>query len=218
VQSEAQVIYVFDAYCGWCHGFGPTVEAFWELNRGRISFTAISGGLFLGDRRQPLRTFGYLGAANARITQLTGAKFGDAYQRVLQEGRLVLDSEAAAAGYAALREQVPGRAVEIANAVHRAFFERGQSLSDVETFARVARDLDLDDARTRTFIGGAHGRTAALHDFSLARALGANAFPAVLVATEHVVTRLGGVGTSAELLTRQLDNALEASQRAAITL
>jgi len=211
-QSEAQVIYVFDAYCGWCHGFGPTVQEFWELNRGRIAFTAISGGLFLGSRRLPLRTFGYIDAANARIAQLTGARFGQPYKRLLVDGNLVLDSEAAASGFAALREQQPARAVELANAVHRAFFERGLSLSDADTFAEIASHLELDPARARTFVAGTHGRAAALHDFSLARALGANAFPALLVATEHVVVRLGGVGTSAEALTRQLDQVLETTQ------
>ena len=209
---EAQVVYVFDAYCGWCYGFGPTVQQFRELNQGRISFTAISGGLFLGERRRPLRAFGDIESANARISQRTGAKFGEPYERLLRDGSLVLDSEAAGSGYAALREQSPDRAVELTTAVQHAFFERGRSLSDVDTFAEIARDYHLDAARLRRFMEGQHGRTAALHDFSLASALGANAFPALLVTTEHAVVKLGGVGTDAESLTRQLDRALEPSQ------
>jgi len=213
-QPQAQVVYVFDAYCGWCYGFGPTVQQFWELNRGRVPFSAISGGLFLGERRLPLSTFGYIEAANARISQLTGAKFGEKYQALLRDGRLVMDSEVAAAGFAALREQAPERAIELTNTMQRAFFQRGRSLSDVETFMVLAREFELDADRIAKYVSGNDARPAAMQDFSLARALGANSFPALLVLTDHAVAKLGGVGTTAETLTRQLDQALGASAAA----
>jgi putative protein-disulfide isomerase len=213
-QPEAQIVYVFDAYCGWCYGFGPTVQQFWELNRGRIPFTAISGGLFLGERRLPLRTFGHIEASNARISQLTGATFGEKYHALVRDGSLVLDSESAAAGFAALREQAPDRAIELTNAIQRAFFQRGSSLSDVETFNALAREFALDPDRMAKYFHGTDARPAAMQDFSLARALGANAFPALLVLTEHAVARLDGVGATADGLTRQLDRALEESTTA----
>lgn len=207
-QAQAQVVYVFDAYCGWSYGFGPTVRTFYEQNRNRVPFSAISGGLFLGERRLPLSTFGYIEAANARIRQLTGAPFGDPYHSLLRDGSLVLDSAAAAAGFAALREQAKDRAVELTTAVQRAFFERGRSLSDVETYVDVAREHGLNADRVAEYLGSPAGRAAAMQDFSLARALGANAFPALLVMTEHTVTKLGGVGTSPQVLTQQLDRVL----------
>lgn len=208
-QSQTQVVYVFDAYCGWCYGFGATVQHFWDLNRNRVGFSAISGGLFLGERRLPISTFGFIEAANARLTEVTGAEFGEPYQHVLRDGSLVMDSEAAAAGFAALRDQAPERSIEIANAVQRSFFRGGRSLSDVQTFTDLARAYHLDADRVERFIAGPDGRAAAMHDFSLARALGANAFPTLLVMTDHAVIKLGGVGTSAETLTRQLDRAIE---------
>jgi putative protein-disulfide isomerase len=208
-QAQAQVVYVFDAYCGWSYGFGPTVQEFFAMNRDRVPFSAISGGLFVGDRRLPVSTFGYIESANDRIAQLTGATFGDPYRVVLRDGNLVLDSEAAAAGFAALRDQAKDRAVELTTALQRAFFERGRSLSDAETYAEVASQFSLDGGRVAEYLGGTHGRAAAMQDFSLARALGANAFPTLLVMTEHTVTKLGGIGTSAEVLSLQLNRALE---------
>lgn len=50
MNNEAYVLYVGDAYCGWCYGFGPRLHEVEAANRGRIAFRVISGGLFVGDR------------------------------------------------------------------------------------------------------------------------------------------------------------------------
>lgn len=38
------VVYVMDAYCGWCWGFSERLGEFEAANRHRVPFTAISGG------------------------------------------------------------------------------------------------------------------------------------------------------------------------------
>src|SRR6185503_17583656 len=144
--QSPEVVYVFDGYCGWCYGFDETLMAFWQANRHRVPFRVVSGGLFVGANKPRIGTLGFIREANARVTQYTGAQFGDGFDAVLRDGSLVLDSEAAAAGFAALREQAPERAVEIAAAMQHAFYIDGRSLSDPDTFADVARTLQLDAA------------------------------------------------------------------------
>jgi putative protein-disulfide isomerase len=207
-----EVLYVFDAYCGWCWGFSATLGAFREANRGRIPFRVISGGLFVGPRRQPIGRFAFIGGANERIAALTGAEFGPGYEDMLRHGTLVLDSEGAAAGFAALREQAPERAVELAAAMQRIFFVEGRSLSELSTFAAIAGAEQLDASNILSVLTSGEGETMASGDFAEARALGADAFPALLVRLPGGVVRLPGVGATPEELTRRLDAALARTQ------
>src|SRR5207248_5666726 len=87
-----KLVYVFDAYCGWSYGFAPTMV---EVARRHpdIEVEVISGGLFTGARRVPIREFGYVQGANAKITELTGAPFGAGYERLIADGTFVMDSE-----------------------------------------------------------------------------------------------------------------------------
>src|SRR3954466_15186859 len=114
-------VYVFDAYCGWAYGFAPTLD---ELVRRHpdLEVEVVSGGLFTGPRRVPIREFGYVQGANAKITALTGVEFGSGYERVIADGSFVMDSEAAARGVAALRQAAPDRIVELAGVLQHRFY------------------------------------------------------------------------------------------------
>src|SRR5690348_15529388 len=108
-----RLVYVFDAYCGWSHGFSATIQEVAAAHR-EPPVEVVSGGLFTGARRVPVRSLGYVQGANAKISELTGAEFGAGYERLIADGSFVMDSEAAARGMAALRAAAPDRAVELA--------------------------------------------------------------------------------------------------------
>ena|SRR2546430_3423827 len=172
-------VYVFDAYCGWSHGFSDTLSRV-AAAHGEIPVEVVSGGLFTGKRRVPVRALGYVQGANARISEATGAEFGAGYQRLIADGSFVMDSEAAARGMAVLREAAPGRAVELAVAVQRAFFVDGHSLSEPGTYRAIANDAGLDaDAVVAAFRAPA-AQAAAKADFQRARQLGVDAYPVLL--------------------------------------
>ncbi|MFM9746035.1 DsbA family protein, partial [Streptomyces brasiliscabiei] len=79
--------------------------------------------------------FEHIPGANARIAELTGVVFGADHERMLAEGRLMLDSDAAARGLAALRAVAGAvRGLEMAAAMQAAFYGRGRSLSDPRTY------------------------------------------------------------------------------------
>ncbi|WP_416965612.1 DsbA family protein, partial [Streptomyces sp. Agncl-13] len=166
-----KLVYVFDAYCGWSHGFSGTLSEVASRHPG-LPVEVVSGGLFTGSRRVPVRQFGYVQGANAKIAELTGAEFGEAYERLIADGSFVMDSEAAARGVAALRQVAPARAAELAIALQRAFYVDGLSLSEAATYRKVAQAAGLDaDAVVAAF--EAPGAPAAAHaDFRRAVQLG----------------------------------------------
>ncbi|MFD9393564.1 DsbA family protein [Streptomyces sp. NPDC060000] len=184
-----KLIYVFDAYCGWSHGFSPTIREVISLHP-EVDVEVVSGGLFTGSRRVPIREFGYVQGANAKIAELTGAEFGEAYDRLIADGSFVMDSQAAARGLAALRQAAPARAAELATALQHAFYVDGLSLSDPAIYRKVAERTALDADDVAAALEAPETRAAAEADFARAVELGVNAFPTLLAAAGRDITVL----------------------------
>ena len=182
-----RLVYVFDAYCGWSHGFSETLLAFAERHRDH-PIEVVSGGLFTGSRRVPIRQFGYVQGANATIHERTGAEFGEAYERLIADGSFVMDSEAAARGVAALRQAAPERAAELAAALQRAFYVDGLSLSEPDTYRTVAGNAGLDAAAVVAAFTAPQTQAAADADFRAAAALGITGFPTLVAVNDGTTT------------------------------
>ena len=199
------VVYVMDAYCGWCWGFSERMGEFEAANRDRVAFTAISGGLFTGGRTGPVSRYPHIAEANARIAQLTGAVFGDAYRKLLDQGSIVMNSNDAAAGLAALRAQAPERAIHWAHQLQEAFYGRGLSLSEPGTIAGIAAagGIDVDAVLRHLAEGSAHAQ--AEKDFALTRKLGVASYPTLLYVDGDQVHQLPATGTALEVLNSKLD-------------
>ncbi|MFG6192746.1 DsbA family protein [Nonomuraea sp. JJY05] len=176
-----RLVYVFDAYCGWSHGFSRTLLEITERHPD-IPVEVVSGGLFTGAGRVPISRFGYIQGANAKISTLTGAEFGEGYERLIADGAFVMDSEAAARGMAALRQTAPGRAAELAAALQNAFYIDGHSLSEPDTYRRVAEAAGLDADAVAADVEAPATRAAAEADFRRAAQLGVDAYPTLLAA------------------------------------
>jgi putative protein-disulfide isomerase len=177
-----KLVYVFDAYCGWSHGFSPTISQLAKRHP-ELPVEVVSGGLFTGTRRVPIRGFGYIDGANAAISKVTGAEFGQAYQRLIADGSFVMDSEAAARGMAALRAAAPARAVELAAALQHAFYVDGLSLSDPDTYRAIAQATRLGDDTADAVVEhfqSPGAQAAADTDFARAAELGVDSFPTLL--------------------------------------
>ncbi len=205
--EKSHLIYVFDAYCGWCYGFGPHLAAFVARHRDEIDLTVISGGLFLGERVVPAPQLTFIHDANLRITELTGAQFGSAFAARMADPTFAMDSFDAARGFAALRAEAPTRALEAAEAQQAAFYQRGLSLSDPETYRAVAADLGLDPAKVVANFLAPRSESVATDDFRTSRTLGVTSFPTLLIRTpDGQLHRLGGPSSTPA----QLDAALAA--------
>ncbi|WNM32572.1 DsbA family protein [Streptomyces sp. Li-HN-5-11] len=198
-----KLVYVFDAYCGWSHGFSPTLHEV-ASRHPELTVDVVSGGLFTAERRVPIREFGYVQGANARIRELTGAEFGEAYDRLIADGSFVMDSEAAARGVAALRQAAPTRAMELAAAAQRAFYLDGLSLSDTATYRKIAEQNGLDaDAVAAAFQASA-ARAAAEADFARTAELGVEGFPTLLAVDGDRVTTLAHGHATVDEVERRL--------------
>ncbi|CAN5520079.1 DsbA family protein [soil metagenome] len=203
--TKISMVYVFDAYCGWCYGFGPQLTQFLGSIEDGYDLEVISGGLFTGDRVLPASAIPYLDQANQRIAEATGAVFGHSYRMLMADSGFVMDSTAAARGFAALRAQDPERALTMATAMQDAFYRDGRSLSDPATYGYLAGRLGLDvDAVVGAFVS-IEAAEAGIGDFAIARTLGVVEFPTLLVRLSgNRVGRLGNATSSASDLAEQM--------------
>lgn len=201
--------YAFDAYCGWCYGFGPAVRRFAADNADRITLEVRSGGLFTGAKAGPISAYPHIPGANQRIAELTGVSFGEGYQRMLEEGTTHMDSADAATALVALRHQAPEKTLELAGALQRAWYVDGRSLSDAEVVRDIAGEHGLDaDAAVEAF-RSQDARAEAEDDFRELRRLGVEGYPTLLLHAETGTHRLGGPVSSAAALTEALDRHLD---------
>ncbi|GAB3008715.1 DsbA family protein [Streptomyces pseudoechinosporeus] len=198
-----KLVYVFDAYCGWSHGFSGTLREVVARHPG-LPVEVISGGLFTGPRRVPIREFGYVQGANAQIAELTGAEFGEAYERLIADGSFVMDSEAAARGVAALRQAAPDRAPELAVALQHAFYVDGLSLSEAATYRAVAQAAGLDADSVVSAFQGPEAPYTAADDFHRAAELGVTGFPTLLAMDGNAITPLAHGHATADKVDQRL--------------
>jgi putative protein-disulfide isomerase len=170
-----KLVYVFDAYCGWSHAFSGTLETV-IARHPELPVEVVSGGLFTGARRVPIREYGFIRGANAQISERTGATFGEAFDALLADGSFVMDSEAAARGLIALREIAPERAAELAIAMQKAFFHDGLSLSNAKTYRTIADAFGIDSDAVVVAFKSAEPEA----DFTRATQLRVSSFPTLM--------------------------------------
>jgi len=206
--KEISLVYVWDAYCGWCYGFSKSIRTLHE-NHPELPLTLVSGGLFVGDRSLPIKEYPHIPEANKRISQLTGVVYGEDYQKLLANGTFVMDSEVAAIGFSALRSIVPERAVDFASSMQHAFYYEGKSLSAVETYREIASthnlnpDLVIERMKEKDTINDAYA------DFTKVHQLNVNGYPTLLLKKGDEYISLGGGAMTAEKLEARLKEILE---------
>jgi len=145
-KQKAEIIYIFDGYCGWCWGFSDVILRLARDFSDRFVFSALSGGLITGSRIGPLGDFSaYIERAIPRVEATTGIIFTDAYRTRIRDRSTIQDSRVPAAAYAVIRRQKPDiNQVELAHAILSVNFAEGLDVSKPESFAKLFRDHGLD--------------------------------------------------------------------------
>jgi len=206
--TSTKLTYVFDAYCGWCYGFAPALHELAQDDG--IDIEVISGGLFSGDHAGPIGALPHIPGANARIAALTGVRFGEAYETVLSDGTLHMDSDDAGTGLVALKEASGGKDLDMAAAMQQAFYIDGLSLSDTGTYRAIATREGLDPDLVEKLYTDPGTREKALAEQERVADLGIHSYPTLLVHTAAGPVKIGSPVYSAQQLRKALKDLQEA--------
>lgn len=202
-QSERPLlVYLHDPYCPWSYGYLPSVRTLLGHIGHEVDLEVVNIGLFHGESVAAAAT------PMEAVRRSTGAKFGPGYELTLHDATLSLDSRLAAAAVIGLTSAAPRRELEVLEALQRAFFWDGRSLSDPSTVRDIADDLGLDGPAVELFAGSSRAAELADEDIRLAHDLGARRGPMLLVSHGHQLDELEGPGTSGEQLLDEYQSVL----------
>lgn len=183
---KPRLVYVYDALCGWCFGFSPTVRKVTAELGDSVDLEVVSGGLRLGARVGRLDEVApYVKTAYRDVERATGVRFGRAFvEGPLARGDLVLDSLPPARALGVVKQQRPAVALAFAAGIHDAIYVEGRAPRDGALYLELAARLGLDVARFEAAFAADASVGLAERDFARASALGVTSFPTLLLETD----------------------------------
>jgi putative protein-disulfide isomerase len=182
---KPKIIYCYDAYCGWCYGFGPVIKELWLKHREQFDFETISGGMIpVEDTKHIGHIAQYIQGAYQTVEQTTGVKFGKDYLWHIfnpDESDWYPNSEMAAIAMAIFRESYPDQTIAFAADLQYALYEEGRDLTDKEAYRHLLEQYNIDTEVFYQKLGSEAYKEKAYYDFSLIQQLKVNGFPTVFL-------------------------------------
>lgn len=136
-----KILYFWDAYCGWCYGFNKLFIEFYK-NHTDIEIEIVSGGLYILENSNKISEYTF---KNEEIVDMYKVEFGEAYNKIVEEGELILNSVQPAIALNTVKELIPNsKLLDFAYDMQKKFFIEGKSLSEVGTYLELCEKYDLD--------------------------------------------------------------------------
>lgn len=194
-----KILYFWDAYCGWCYGFDKIFTKFYE-NHSDVEIEIISGGLFFGDNSKKIKEYGYFQEGNKKISEMYDIEFGEEYNKVLEEGEMVLNSVHPAIAMDVVKEFIPNsKLLNFAYDIQCKFFIEGKSLSEVKTYAELSDKYEIDSSDFALKLTIAFKNPNPIHsDFIKTLNLGIETYPTAVLEKEGEFYDLRGYATEPE--------------------
>lgn len=183
-----QIIFCYDAYCGWSYAFAETILNFAEKYKSDFDVDVFSGGLILPERPKHISLLAeYFLKNNEEVKAKSGISFGSDFLWHVENPDLsdwFPDSMKPAIALAVFRELFPERQLEFATDLSKALFAEGRDLCDNEAYRHLLEKYSIPEEKFYAALGSETYKEAAREDFSAVKALGVSGFPALLVQVE----------------------------------
>lgn len=180
--KKLELIYVYDALCGWCYGFSGVITQIFDDYKDQFSFEVISGGIILSDREGPISGSAELIKTHLpRIEETTGVIFGDGFWQVLEDGTRIQSSEKPAIALAVFKSFLPEQVVSFAADLQKAQFNAGADLSLDETYQSIINNYKIPAGEFLTKLNSEEFKQAAYYEFALAKQLQVSGYPAAFI-------------------------------------
>lgn len=209
------LIYCYDAYCGWCYGFSPVMKKL-AAQFPELPVEVISGGMILPEKPVPIsNTASYIREALPRVEAMTGVQFGADYRWHIENPDLsdwFPNSLKPAIALCIFRSIYHDRQLEWAADLQFALFGEGRDLTDDEAYRHLLEKYQLPEEDFYTQLRSIYFRQQAEEDFATCRKLQVTGYPCVLLQHSEVSFTLLARGYTDEASLRQrLDAALKKS-------
>ena len=179
--EKVKIIYVYDALCGWCFGFSPTMAVLKEHYKDKVNFEIVSGGLIVGVRIGLIGEVApYISKAYKDVENATGVKFGAKFlDGTLKEGKAIFSSIPPAIALSIMKEKYPEKSFEFASLLHQLIYVDG--VEQKESYGTYASTLGYDKDEFNLKMKDNVYIQKAYKDFEYAKQLGVNSFPTIIL-------------------------------------
>lgn len=186
------LVYVVDPMCSWCWGFAPVMAALRERYVGQFEFNLLLGGL----NPHPGRPLDAPALADIEshwhhVHAATGQPFDHAF---FARRDFVYDTEPPSRAVVCARQLAPGREFDLLVAIQHAFYAANRDVTATDVLVAIAVEQGFDGATFAARFADHETWLATGNDFSIARSLRVQGFPALAVASEAFGLTVLGIG------------------------
>jgi putative protein-disulfide isomerase len=177
--ASREFLYVADPMCSWCYGFAPVIEGIARHFEGRVPVRMIMGGLRAGNTRamRP-EDKDYIRAAWTKVGKASGQPFDFAF---FDRATFTYDTEPACRAVVTVRGMAPAKALAFKGRLSHAFYGRNRDITDADEIVKIAEEADLDGDEFRARFMSADVRNETFRDFLIAKEMGVEGFPCLLI-------------------------------------
>lgn len=210
---KIKIIYVYDAFCGWCYGFSRVIKDCYENHKNDFDFEVISGGMMIGEKVGSVNQVApFIKTSYHNVEEVSGVKFGDAYLRHLEEGTFILDSVPPSIALSVLKSLKPDLSIPFIHDLQQSIYFEGKDPNDSSLYRYLSVNFGIDPDEFERKMGEDEFREAAYYDFALAKQLKVESFPAVLMQMSETSFYLIAKGyTDSDTLELRIRNVLKES-------
>lgn len=182
---QPNLIYCYDAYCGWCYGFSPVIKQIAEAYQDQFPVEVLSGGMVLPE--QPVHinaTAGYIKNAYKTVEEYTGIKFGEDYLWHINnpdQSDWFPSSEKPAIALCVFKEIYPDQQVQFVADLQYSLHYEGRDLTDNEAYRHLLEKYGLDVEEFYNKLKSEEYKEKAYYEFQLCKQLQVTGFPQVLM-------------------------------------
>ncbi|MBI1222015.1 MAG: DsbA family protein [Bacteroidetes bacterium] len=211
IQSNTEILYFYDALCGWCYGFSPVIREFAEKYGNSIRFRVISGGMMMGNRKGPWNEVAPYVKEGAwkTVEQRTGIRFGEKFlNEILEPGTSTASSLEPAIAMSVFKSFETDKEVQFASALQRAVYYDGVESTDLNAYIPYAVELGVDETEFRIRLNDPVYHDRAFDDFRICQRFGVQGFPTTVLLHEDQYYLIGSGYSTLEILEARMKELL----------
>ncbi|HKK75016.1 MAG TPA: DsbA family protein [Saprospiraceae bacterium] len=183
MENQLNLVYFYDALCGWCYGFSPVIKDFVAAHGDEFEVEVFSGGMITGERVGPIgEVAGYIKDAYQQVEKASGVAFGEAFlDSILEEGTATFTSIPPAVAMAVFKTIQPEKAVDFATRLQSAIYYDGIKPADIYSYPPLAEEFGIDASSFLEKMKDTVFMEAAFREFAFAERMKITGFPTLIL-------------------------------------
>lgn len=194
------LIYCYDAYCGWCYGFSKVMNQVKKNFANQFNFEVLSGGMILPEKPIHINaTADYIKENYKIVEEYSDIKFGQDYLWHINNPDLsdwFPNSLKPAIALSIFKELYPEKQIEFITDLQQALYFEGRDLTDDEAYQLILSKYNINEKDFYLKLKSEEFKQKAEYDFALCKQLKITGFPTLLIQSSETKLYLVSRGFS----------------------